>query len=131
MPLPFFAPMKRRFLLGTFGINVLVLALCYAQPWVGSLAAGMALGWVNLILLIRSAEKPREKAQAGMSVVRMMGLGYLIVLAGQGNTFETSVVIAGFLSYKLILLWEILHKGVFPSLIRLIKRTGSGSFLER
>lgn len=107
-PFQTFTSMKKRLLLGTVALDVLVLSTA-AMVWPGALqplAAGCGLGLFYLWSLIFTAEHPRRKIQFVFSLTRMLGLAYIVVQLGHARLMDVGIVILGLLSYKVMLTVE-------------------------
>ena len=83
-----------------------LLLLWLAPSWAIFGLRGVLLGIAFVWSLAKSAENPAGKIQAGLSLVRMMGMAGLILFAGGFEVTPIAVVIGGFLSYKIGLLAE-------------------------
>lgn len=80
-----------------------------------TLWAGILLGFGFLVTLMGNAHLPLGKFQIVFSLTRMLLFAYLIVYAGQFNVSEIGVVFCGFLSYKMVLLMDIVFQCVIPT----------------
>lgn len=73
---------------------------------------GTIIGYAYLWSLFLSTECPERKLAVFLSVTRMFFAAFLVVAMGQFRLWETGVVFCGFLSYKLILILEIVRFSV-------------------
>ncbi len=81
------------------------------KPAIGGVLIGVFFLWS----LMYTADHPRGRLQIVFSLTRMLLLAYLIVKLGHLRVLDTTVVICGFLSYKVGLVMEYARQA-FPGL---------------
>ena len=93
---------------GIVALLLFALHRAYVLPYL----LGAMVGYGYLLSLFLSAEYPQRRLTIVLSVLRMAVAGFLIVAMGQFRIFETGVVFCGFLSYKIVLILEIVRYSV-------------------
>lgn len=73
---------------------------------------GVVTGYLYLKSLIFTTEHPQKRWAFVISMVRMVFVSFLIVNVGQFKLLDTCVVFLGFLSYKVVLIVELLRRSV-------------------
>ena len=121
-----FGQFCKKLWLGTIWVNavMLLVAVSFFPNLLFQLVEGMVIGAFHLWSLMFSVKAPKRKLQFVFSLTRLALLAYVIVSTANFNIQEISVVICGFLSYKLVLVaeyitqafsglrWQRQHQGI-------------------
>lgn len=82
-------------------------ALCFGYLW----SLGLTVDHLTQVLPKSQAKRRLVSCfQAILSTVRLVLTAYLLVKFGGGNILQLTVVISGFLSYKIVLILEYLNQ---------------------
>jgi hypothetical protein len=99
-------PRFKRQLLTQTAFLALGVSLILLLKWPHALmpyVMGVIISYGYLLSLAVASEMPQRKLAIGLSIFRVAIVSFLIVWVGQFQVFATGVVLAGFLSYKIIL----------------------------
>lgn len=115
-----FKTMKHRLLVYTGLVNGLgALVLFFVQPaWLLYYVMGGVISYGYLLSSFLTSEHPRKGISIVMSAIRVALVGFLIAWVGHFSVLYSTVVIAGFLSYKIVLLADFVIHCIGPTQTR-------------
>lgn len=114
MTLPEFPQFKMGLIRKTilFSVAVTLLLLIFYPAYAIYYSLGTAVAFGYLFSLFLSVEAPKRRLTIVLSIIRMALVGFLLVWLGQFRLLETTVVFSGFLSYKCVLVAQIIWYSV-------------------
>jgi hypothetical protein len=80
----------------------------YNLSWGILFFMGLSIGFGYILSLFLTVESGQRKFTQVLSIFRMLIVSFLIVWVGHFKLLETSIVICGFLSYKVVLSLEFI-----------------------
>lgn len=91
---------------------ITLLLLVFYPTYAIYYSLGSTVAFCYLFSLFLSVEAPKRRLTIILSIIRMALVGFLLVWLGQFRLLETTVVFSGFLSYKCVLVAQIVWYSV-------------------